>query len=512
MNISQILHRARVISWSQRALSTIVGLVTVRLINDKIGLAGYGDIAFIIAFIGGLCAIDLGFLQSMSRFVARLSSDRSQQRGHFWASCMLFVLGLFILQMGLLLALSFLLGSIGELRAFSLVEVVGLGTVLIVGNILSAGSAVYTGWQQYGLAGAAKIMRSFVYLTFIGLLWVLGDISISTVLWSYALAALLPNLLTAIVLFSRSRAAMKADWNNFPLAHYQELLNIASYSLYGWLFTASTILISSGTIFLVGLMLPAENVAKLQIALMLYAGVAAFVTGGMVPLTTIRARFADSSTGSLKKVADTARKLVEESIVLAAILSGFFLYYLSPVLGLLLGEQAQDPQLLLETRLLVTIVVLPGLMILPWFTFRFALVQRGENANYSKQLFIGTCFAIAMSVAVGFFTASLLAVAFGVAAALIYRGTLAYWLGRGVLPGVRAVAIAVPLVAAFLVCTVIHWFLALVKPGWHIGEIGDIHLQAFLYLLACTAMYLFRGQLQPLLGLRFLNSSCRSNQ
>ena len=488
-----------------------MGLVTVRLINDQIGMAGYGDVAFMLAFMGGVCAIDLGFLQSLSRFVARHSSDRSQLRGQFWASCVLFIIGLFVLQTGLLIVLSFLLGSIGELRTFSLIEVLGLGAVLMIGNILSAGSAVYSGWQQYGLAGTAKITRSIVYLTFISFLWVLGGISVRAVLWSYALAALLPNLLVVIALFVRSGAAMKADWNNFPYAHRQELRNIASYSLHGWLFTASTILISSGTIFLAGLMLPAEKVAKLQIALMLYSGVAAFVTGGMVPLTTIRARFADASTDSLKKVADAAHKLVEESIVLAAILSCFFVYYLTTVLGLLLGDQVRDPQLLLETYQLVTVVLLPGLVILPWFTFRFALVQRDENANYCKQQFIGTCFALAMSVALGFLTTSPLAVSFGVAAALIYRGILAYRLGRAVLPGIRAIAIAVPLVVTYFICTVIHWFIALVKPGWRIGELGDIHLQAFLYLLVCMAIYLFRGRLRPLLGLRFLDSSRRSN-
>lgn len=511
MNVSSILRTARLVSWSYRALSTAVGLVTVRLVNDHIGMAGYGHVAFMLAFMGGICAIDLGFLQSLSRFVASHSSDRGQQRGQFWASCVLFIIGLFVLQMGLLIVLSFLLGSIGELRTFSLIEVLGLGAVLIIGNIFSAGSAVYSGWQQYGLAGTAKITRSIVYLTFIGFLWAWGGISVSAVLWSYALAALLPNLVVVIALFVRSGAAMKADWNNFPFAHRQELRNIASYSLHGWLFTASTILISSGIIFLAGLMLPAEKVAKLQIALILYTGVAAFVTGGMVPLTTIRARFADASTDSIKKVADAAHKLVEESIVLAAILLSFFVYYLTPVLGLLLGEQARDPQLLLETYQLVNVVLLPGLVILPWFTFRFALVQRYENANYSKQQFIGTSLALAMSAVVAFLTTSPLAMAIGVAAALVYRGTLAYRLGRGVLPGIRAIAIAVPLVATYLICSVIHWLLLLVKPGWRIAELSDIHLQAFLYLLVCTAIYLFRGRLRALLGLRFLDSSRRSN-
>jgi O-antigen/teichoic acid export membrane protein len=464
-----------------------------------------------LAFFGGVCAIDLGFLQSLSRFVARHSSNHNQARGQFWASCVLFVVGLFILQMGLVVALSFILGSLGELHTFSLIEVVGLGTLLVTGNILTAGSAVYSGWQQYGLAGVAKILRSIFYLAFIGFLWALGGISVRSVLWSYALAALLPNLLLVILLLVKSGSKIKPDWRDFPDAHRQELSSIASYSLHGWLFTASTILISSGTIFLTGLMLPAEKVAQLQIALTLYVGVAAFVTGGMVPLTTIRAHFADTSIDSVKKVAETARKLVEESIVLVAILLSFFVYYLPVVVGLLLGEQARDQRLLSDTVGLVSVVLLPGLAVLPWFTFRFALVDRDENARYSRHQFISTCFVLAISAAVGFLTASSLATAFGVAATLLYRSYSAYRLGRFALPGIRSIGIAVPFAATFLICTVIHWFIAQVKPGWRVGELGDSHLQLLLYLPACASLYIFRGHLRLLLGLRLLNFSHGSN-
>lgn len=503
MNIDIILRNARLISWSYRVISTAVGLVTVRLINERIGMAGYGDVAFLLAYMGGVCAIDLGFLQSVPRFVARESNTASGQPGGlFWSSCALFLTGLCFLQIGLLIAVSFALGSLDKLRSLSLLEVLALGAAMMSANLLSAGSAVYAGWQQYGLAGTAKIARSFVYLGAIVSLWWLGEISVRHVIWSYALAALLPNLIAVIALLMRHGVDMRPIWNGFPSAHRTQLQNMASYSLRGWLFTASTILITSGASFVAGLIFPAENVAKLQIALVLYTGVAAFVTGGMSPLTTIRARFADRTSDSLKKVAETAYRLVEETVVLSAILLGFFVHHLDIVLTLLLGKQLADPQLLSLTRQIVTVVLVPGLMILPWFTFRFALVHRDENARYSKQLFIVTCLALMIGTLASFFMGNPLAIAIGIAVSLIYRGIFAYQLGYHVLPGLRRSSIVFSLASTLILCTLLNSLISLFEPGWRLGELTDKHLHAFLYLLVCAILYLLRGRLHPLIGLR----------
>jgi hypothetical protein len=508
MNLKKILRSARIISWSYRVLSTVVGLVTVRLINERIGMSGYGDVAFMLAFMGGICSIDLGFLQSISRFVSKSSNpSQGQQRGYFWASCALFLIGLCFFQMVLVVAVSFALGSLDELRSFSLVEVVALAATMMIGNLLSTGSAIYAGWQQYGLAGIAKIARSFGYLGAIVALWWLGDISVRSVLWSGVLAALLPNMIVGIALLARHKNELRPNWENFPSDHLKQLQSMASYSLHGWLFTASTVLITSGAIFVAGLIFPAESVAKLQIALVLYTGVAAFVTGGMAPLTTIRARFADATTDSIDKVAKAAHRLVEEGVVLTAILLGFFVHHLDIVLELLLGKQAQDPQLLSLTWQLVNVVLVPGLMILPWFTFRFALVQHDENARYSKQLFIVTCLALLIGSLVGFMMSNPLPIAISIAIALIYRGVLAYQLGHYVLPGLRRFSIVFPLSITFVLCTLLNSFAMLFQPGWHLGELKDNHLHAFLYLLFCASLYLLRGRLHPLIGLRVPGTS-----
>lgn len=502
MNLQKVLRMARVMSWTYRILSTAVGLVTVRLINDRIGLSGYGDVAFLLAFMTGVGAIDLGFLQSLSRFVARHSDGKDAQRGQFWASCALFLGGLGALQLALMAALCVALGLGGQLRSLGLGEVMAIGALMVIGNLMTAASAVFAGWQRYGMSSFGKIGRSLAYLTTIVALWSLDELSVRTVLWANAVAALLPNLLVAGILLWRSGAALRWSWQGFPPAHIDQLRDIASYSLRGWLFTASTILVSSGTVFVAGLILPASTAAKLQISLVLYTGVAAFVTGAMTPLTTIRARFADESHESLSKVARSAHSLVEETIVLTAILVGFFTHHLGMVLALLLGEQARDPALLSLTRQVVTIALLPGLAILPWFTFRFALVGHDENARYSRRLFIGTLVALGFGAAGAWLTGSPLAMAISVAAALVYRGTLAYRLGHHVLPGLRSSGILVPLAVALALCTALSWLAQQVAPGWRFGEFGDTHLQAGLYLIAAALLYLFRSRLRPLVGLR----------
>jgi hypothetical protein len=149
----------------------------------------------------------------------------------------------------------------------------------------------------------------------------------------------------------------------------------------------------------------------------------------------------------------------------------------------------------------------PGLMILPWFAFRFALVQHDENARYSKQLFIVTCLALLIGSLIGFITSNPLPIAISIAIALIYRGVLAYQLGHEVLPGLRRFSMVLPLSITFVVCTLLNSFVTLFQPGWHLGELTDNHLHAFLYLLCCASLYLLRGRLQPLIGLRVSGAS-----
>lgn len=501
MNIEQVLRTARISSWTYRLLSTAVGLVTVRLINDRVGLSGYGDLAFLLAFLTGVCAIDLGLLQSLSRFVARLHADPPERREIFWSTCVLAAVAMVTLQCALVVALAAALALYDELRGLSLAEILSLGLAFIVGNLLTASSSVYAGWQRYGSATAAKIIKSLVYLLAVLMLSAEGRLSVSTVLWASALSALLPNLLLTLNLAFRHRRELHSSWSGFPIAHQRLGFEILDYSLRGWLFTASTILVSSGAVFLSGLVMSATAVAKLQLGLVLYTGVAAFVTGSMSPLSTIRARLSDDSPESRQKVSAAAHSLTEESIVMVAMLGGFFALHIDLVLTLLIGPQAADPAVLSLTRWSVLTVLLPGLLVLPWFTFRFALVSHSENARYSQRLFLVTGALLLAATAVASVWHHPQAMAVAVGAALTYRGALAFAMGRTVIPGLRFLGIARPLAQALVFLLTIGLGMQMLETGMRIGPADDTWLHAAAYLVICAPLFVFRRRLRRLWGL-----------
>lgn len=72
----------------------------------------------------------------------------------------------------------------GQLQALGLGVLVELSFVMILGNILTAGSAVFAGFQYYGTAGIAKIGRSIAYLLCVVWLWATGELTLQSVLWS----------------------------------------------------------------------------------------------------------------------------------------------------------------------------------------------------------------------------------------------------------------------------------------------------------------------------------------
>ena len=111
------------------------------------------------------------------------------------------------------------------------------------------------------------------------------------------------------------------SWHDFPAAHLDELREVASYSLRGWMFSLSTL--------------------------------------------------------GRERIAGTARNLVEETIVFAAVLLVFFANYGSAVLSLLLESQVGDSIFIAHTQSILLTAVLPALAILPFFVFRFAMVSTG---------------------------------------------------------------------------------------------------------------------------------------
>ena len=484
-------------------ISSLVGLVCLRLINDGIGASGYGELAFVLAYIGGVCAIDLGFLQSIPRFVSQYSRPQlCSRRGIFWASCLLFISGLLVIQVVLLALILPAKGNINQFHSFSSIEILALGVTMITGNLLSAFSAILRGRQQYGRAGIAKIANSLCYLVAVILLSSFHDVTVKSVLWSYALATLIPNLILAIALITHDASVMQLRWEGFPIHHFKQLGNLVKYSLYGWLFTATTILISSGTIFGAGLILPSDSVAFLQISIALYTGVAAFVTGGMSPLTTIKSRLEDSSPDSAQKIAFTAHHILQECVVITAIILGFFVHHLNLLLSILLGTTAQDPFHFHQIFLLVAVVLFPGLFILPWFTFRFALVSLAESRRYSIKVFTFSALALLIALLITILAKNPMPIAICVALILVYRSLLAYQMGSSVLPGLSRLSIILPLTIAFGACIGINLFISVVLFRFSHNHSTYDYLHALLYMVAAVLIYILRDRLLPKIQFR----------
>lgn len=503
MNVHNVLRTARLASWGYRILSTAVGLVTIRLIADRIGLDGYGQVAFALAIVTAIIGVDFGLLQAMSRFVAQYEDERhAAQRPMFWAACRLAALSLFVAQAAIATAVAALSGHIAMLQWGSPLELMTLALTMILANTQTLSSAFLAGHQLYGQAAAAKILRSLFYLVAIVTLWYADALSVRWALWSNALTFLLANAITTVVVLLRFGSHLIPSWQAFPGAQMTQLRAIGSYSLHGWLFSLSTLVVTSGSVIATGLVFPADDVARLQVGLMLYTGVAAFVTGGMSPLITIAARFADGSPVSRERIGTTARSLVDETIIFAATLTVFFVNFGDVVLALLLGGHDAHAAAIRQTHGIMLAAVLPGLVVLPAFTFRFALVSPRDNAAYSHKVFVGTLLVLGVGFAVAALTKQVLPLAGAVGAALAYRGTLAYRMGHQVLPGLTWPRLLRPLVLAGGACEAFALLASLPRPGWRVGDFGDGHLHAALYLVAAAGLYVNRQRMRHLLGLR----------
>ncbi len=503
MNVNGILRTARLASWAYRVVSTVAGLVTIRLINDQVGLVGYGEVAVVLSFLGGIAVVDFGFLQAISRFTARFDHvDQASRRPYFWTACALAATGLFVFQVTLIVCMTVVLGFIDKLPNFNMGELMSLGFVMMLGNMLSAGSAIFAGFQRYGMAAAAKIARTLAYLIVIVMFWATGELTVHTVLWSNSLTLLVANTLICLLLLAMLRDRLGWNWHDFPAAHLAELREFTTYSLNGWMFSLSTVLVSSGGIVAAGLILPLQEVAKLQVVLVLYSGVAVFVTGSMTPLSTIIARNSDGSALGRERIAGTARNLIEEAIVFTAVLLVFFTNYGSAVLSLLLGSKVADSILIAQTQSILLTAVLPALAILPFFVFRFAMVSTEDNAAFSKRVVVGTIVALATGFAASAFCRSLFGLAAGVGVALMFRGALAYRMGKHILPGLTLPRLLMPLAAALLVCSLLSLAIKLATPVGRSLGFNSVFAQAALYLMFSTIFYMQRTRLHRIIGLR----------
>jgi O-antigen/teichoic acid export membrane protein len=448
MEVAKILRAARIISWSTRLLSIAAGFVTVRLLIDRLGTAGYGEFAYGIATLTTIVGIDLGFAQALPRLVARLplAEDQASART-FWATLAMCVAGLLILQVTLLGGACFLHASAPQVSQYGPWDLFATGLVMILATLLALSSALFAGFQMFGFSGVGKLLRPLLYVLAIIGLWWWHLATVRTALWASALTLFVANFVMFAQLIARNGSKMHWSWRDFPAAHRSQLVEMGSFSLRGWLFSLSTVMVTSGAVLAVGTLFAASDVAHLQIAIVIFMGVSASITGGLVPLTTIAAASDEREEAGRNRVAEAGRQLVGETAVLSAAAVIGILNFGGPVVALLLGAEGGDAQLVRDIYLLTLLICALGIGATPLFTFRYALVTAADNARYSTAVFVSSLLCLGAGVLAAALTHELLYIGLAIGMAMVYRCVQAWRMRPGVLRATRIWPVAL-----FMLC------------------------------------------------------------
>lgn len=503
MKVRKILRTARLVSWSYRLLSLVAGFAVIRIINEAVGIEGYGTAAYVLAIFAGLQSIDLGVLQSVSRYVARYqASEMVVDIAVFWSALVAFACVLTLFQILLLLIGLYFSGLFDFQVPIAVGQFIWLGVLSVIANVFTIGSSIFAGYQQYGLAGIAKISRVLIYVGVVVYLWYAEHLDVVSVLWASVCSTLAANVFGMAILMALHGREISFLWRGFPARHRTVVSDILSFSLFGWLITLSSIAITTGSVIVMGTAFSLVEVAQLQIAIVLLNGVTAFMTGGMSPLTTIAARCADGSPDSLAKRAKATSQLMDETILLSAVVLVFLLFHLSPFVGLLLNDEDRSFEVLSKTHVMILLVLLPCIMSMPFYLFKLALVGKVENARYGR----GVAWLTLVFLVIGFSAAVMTESSFWLGAAiggaLMVRSGFAFYLGKHNLPHVSIVKVAARLLLAVAALSLLSLLCSLLPVDVSLGELGAAHFQGLLFGCVALGIYFFRRRLFAVLGMR----------
>jgi len=492
MNVLSIINTARISSWSYRIISTIVGMLTIRLINEEIGINSFSAISFYLSFLMGLVAFDFGLLQSTSRFVSKYNSPRyKDERIIFWGSLITSYFFLLLFQLVLLALLSIFISLSGYLNDITPASFICLGLIFILSNILSSISLVYAGLQNYAVLGFVKISKSVFYFIAVLALYIHHSMSVTSILWISAITFLAPNLILFLwVIIFKPNFLAKNIFSSFKV-NTIKIKELFVYSAQGWLFTFSNIIISYGTVVIAGLYLPQAEAGKVQIAIALYAGIAAFLTGAMTPITTIYSRFSDDSIESTHKRTNALYAVLNETILLSGILVVFFYNYSYLVLDFLLPQK--DVNLLTHTNRNVLILILPTLLTLPFFIFRFTLVSSRLNKVYCIRFFLSTVVIFSFALFLAYLTKKTEIVVIASSVALVLRSMLSYYYSDAKSLRLFSFKIVKFLFATILICGIVNYLLNFIPVSFEYKIFTSTHIHALIYFSVCFTAYALRN-------------------
>lgn len=495
MEVSRLLRAARVISWTTRILSMAAGFITVRLLIDRLGTSGYGEFVYGVATLTAIVGIDLGSAQALSRFVARLhlNEDVASVRT-FWASLALGVAGLFVIQV-LLLGVACVAHVVApQVAGYGALDLLAAGLVMILATLLGLSSFLFAGFQMFGFSGMGKLMRPLLYVLALFGLWFWHLATVRTALWASVLTLLVANLVMFIQLIVRNGAKMHWSWRDFPAAHRAQLVELGAYSLRGWLFSLSTVLVTSGAVLAVGALFSPADVAHVQIAIVIFMGISASITGSLVALTTIAAATDQTLEAGRARVSEAARQLVSETAVLSAAAVIGIVNFGAPVVKLLLGADGADPALVTHIHELTMIICALSIGFTPLFTFRYALVSAEDNARYSSAVLIVSLLCVAAGVAIAALAQDLLYVCLAIGAAMFYRCVQAWRMRPGALRATRLAPLAI-----FMLVLLAFFELLALGVGWlaHAG-LSNVYVQMGIFGIFALLAYAQRARLARL--------------
>ena len=502
MNVLSIINAARISSWSYRIISTIVGMLSIRFINEEIGINSFSAISFYLAILMGLVAFDFGLLQSTSRFVSKYNSPRyKDERIIFWGSLITSYFFLLLFQLVLLALLSLFISISGYLNDITPASFICLGLIFILSNILSSISLVYAGLQNYAILGFVKISKSVFYFIAVLVLYIHHLMSVTSILWISAITFFTPNFILFLwVIIFKPNFLAKNIFSLFKV-NTIKIKELFVYSFQGWLFTFSNIIISYGTVIIAGLYLPLAEAGKVQIAIALYAGIAALLTGAMTPITTIFSRFSDDSIESTDKRTTALYAVLDETILLSGILVVLFYNYGYLVLDFLLPQK--DVNLLTHTNRNVLILILPTLLTLPFFIFRFTLVSSRLNKVYCIRFFLSTVVIFTLALFLAYLTKKTEIVVIASSVALILRSMLSYYYSDAKSLKLTLFKIVKFLVSTILICGIVNYLLNFIPVSLEYKIFTSTHIHALIYFSVCFTVYALRNYINLFKHLRF---------
>ena len=279
------------------------------------------------------------------------------------------------------------------------------------------------------------------------------------------------------------------NWAQFPKKHLAEIKTITSYSIYGWLFTLSSILLGAGGVVVAGYLMSATEVAKLQLAVVLYTGVAAFLTGSMAPLATITAKLNRTLDESKATILKTAKSLVDESSVLSALLLAFFIFFSDVIVSALFASKDITPTFLTEAANIVRWMLIPPLLFLPLFTFRFSLVGDNDNASFCKRALSIAVFFLVLGVLSVLLIENPLALAVCLGAGIASRSLTAYLMGLKVIEGISFSYILMHFLSMFVPVCLFGYLVSGLHWNVEFGLFRAEYFPAAVYL-GCTLFLL----------------------